>query len=209
MVPDARGTMKDSRNDSRDFASDTLNPNYTVNDVSVIMDVDMEDYHFTTQPGAFRRVVMNLIGNALKYTSHGFVSLKLRTTALEDLPIPGSSESISRSLVHLTVLDTGKGISSDFLRSKLFTPFAQENSLSSGTGLGLSIVRSIVNLLEGEISIDSEVNEKKDHVEFQNVLRGCCLEHRTSSQDMFYLLATPRRLKNLLLTRRLGGPRDP
>lgn len=67
------------------------------------------------------------------------------------------SDSVPRSMISLTVQDTGRGISPEFLRSKLFMPFAQENSLSSGTGLGLSIVRKIVSLLEGDITIDSEV----------------------------------------------------
>ncbi|APA15995.1 hypothetical protein sscle_16g107650 [Sclerotinia sclerotiorum 1980 UF-70] len=124
--------------------------------VSVILDIVRDDYNFTTQPGAFRRIIMNLLGNALKYTSHGYVRVKLETAQLEDLTTSGG-EKAPRSMVVLTVTDTGKGISSEFLRSKLFTPFAQENTLSSGTGLGLSIVRSIINLLEGDITIDSEV----------------------------------------------------
>lgn len=98
-----------------------------------------------------------LEGNALKYTSRGYVKIKLEATEMEDLQPAGSTESIPRACVTLTITDTGKGISSDFIRSKLFTPFAQENSLSSGTGLGLSIVRSIVALLEGEIAIKSEL----------------------------------------------------
>jgi hypothetical protein len=98
-----------------------------------------------------------LEGNALKYTSRGYVKIKLEATEMGDLQPVGSTESIPRACVTLTITDTGKGISSDFIRSKLFTPFAQENSLSSGTGLGLSIVRSIVALLEGEIAIKSEL----------------------------------------------------
>lgn len=129
--------------------------------ISVILDVDLQNYHFITQPGALRRLIMNLLGNALKYTSHGYVRIKLDAKEMEDMrsspSSAGSQESVPRSLVTLTVTDTGKGISPEFLRSKLFTPFAQENSLSSGTGLGLSIVRKIVALLEGEIRIDSEV----------------------------------------------------
>lgn len=72
-------------------------------------------------------------------------------------PLHTAGEVVARSLITISIRDTGRGISADFLRSKVFTPFAQENSLSSGTGLGLSIVRSIVALLEGEITIDSEV----------------------------------------------------
>ncbi|ATZ47737.1 hypothetical protein BCIN_03g00460 [Botrytis cinerea B05.10] len=124
--------------------------------VSVILDIALDDYNFTTQPGAFRRIIMNLLGNALKYTSHGYVRVKLETAKLDDLNVPGDGKT-PRSMIILTVTDTGKGISNEFLRSKLFTPFAQENTLSSGTGLGLSIVRSIINLLEGDITIDSEL----------------------------------------------------
>ncbi|KAF7958133.1 hypothetical protein EAE96_003696 [Botrytis aclada] len=124
--------------------------------VSVILDIALDDYNFTTQPGAFRRIIMNLLGNALKYTSHGYVRVKLETAKLDDLNVPGDGRT-PRSMIILTVTDTGKGISSEFLGSKLFTPFAQENTLSSGTGLGLSIVRSIINLLEGDITIDSEL----------------------------------------------------
>lgn len=153
MVPDARGKMADSRSF---LANSTVNTDQA-NDVVVILDCDIQNYHFTTQPGAFRRVIMNLLGNALKYTSHGYVKVTLEAKEIEDLPSSGTTDSVPRSLVTISVLDTGKGISGDFLRTKLFTPFAQENSLSSGTGLGLSIVRSIVNLLEGEITIDSEV----------------------------------------------------
>jgi len=155
MVPDVRAKMADARNF---LTNSTLNPEHeSHSDVAVIIDVDLQDYHFTTQPGAFRRVVMNLLGNALKYTSQGYVRVTLETKEMEDLQVPSTGECMPRAMVTLIVTDTGKGISSDFLRSKLFTPFAQENSLSSGTGLGLSIVRSIVNLLEGEITIDSEV----------------------------------------------------
>ena len=156
MVPDVRGKMSDSRKASS--VEQMMGPeNLQHAEVNVILDVDLQNYHFTTQPGAIRRVIMNLLGNALKYTSHGYVRIKLESTEMEDLEQPGTFEAIARSRVALTVTDTGRGISSEFLRSKLFTPFAQENSLSSGTGLGLSIVRSIVNLLEGEITVDSEL----------------------------------------------------
>ncbi|KAG9233822.1 histidine kinase-group I protein [Amylocarpus encephaloides] len=126
-------------------------------EVTVIFDVDHQDYQFTTQPGAFRRVIMNLLGNALKYTSHGYVRVKLTSAPMADFHDSETGDVIPRSMVTLTVTDTGNGISPEFLRSKLFTPFAQENSLSSGTGLGLSIVKSIVYILEGDITIESEV----------------------------------------------------
>jgi signal transduction histidine kinase len=152
MVPGAQGKMSDAKN----FVSkaQAAPEQVKLSQVSVILDVDMQNYNFITQPGAIRRVIMNLLGNALKYTSHGYVHVTLETTKIEQSHTP---DKTPRSMVTLTVADTGKGISGEFLRSKLFTPFTQENSLSSGTGLGLSIVKSIVGLLEGEIAIDSEV----------------------------------------------------
>jgi len=154
---DSRGKMSDPKTYLENSQSVITSEPTQHSEVAVILDVDIENYRFTTQPGAFRRVVMNLLGNALKYTSHGYVRITLEATEIEDLRTPGDSQLIPRSMVVLTITDTGRGISSEFLRSKLFTPIAQENSLSSGTGLGLSIVRSIVALLEGDITIDSEV----------------------------------------------------
>lgn len=158
MVADSRGKMSDPKRytSSSEAMNDADQPTHHPN-VAVILDMGIQNYHFTTQPGAFRRVIMNLLGNALKYTSRGYVKIKLDIAEMDDLQPTGSTDSVPRACVTLTVTDTGKGISSDFIRSKLFTPFAQENSLSSGTGLGLSIVRSIVHLLEGDISIKSEL----------------------------------------------------
>jgi len=56
------------------------------------------------------------------------------------------------------VSDSGRGIGREFLKTKFFTPFSQEDTLSSGTGLGMSIVQQIVQLLGGDIDVKSEVN---------------------------------------------------
>jgi signal transduction histidine kinase len=152
MVPSAQRRMSDVKGFGID--AKTMAEHVKHAQVPVIFLVKMQNFNFTTQPGAFRRIIMNLLGNALKYTSHGYVHVSLETTEPDQGHGPDATQ---RSMVTLTVLDTGKGICSEFLRSKLFTPFTQENSLSSGTGLGLAIVKSIVSLLEGEIAIDSEV----------------------------------------------------
>ena len=111
--------------------------------VEVIIDIEPGDWIFMTQPGAVRRVIMNIFGNAMKYTSHGSVKVRLEYKDHE---------------VILTVTDTGKGISPRFLNSRLFVPFAQENALAPGTGLGLSICKSIITMLGGTIDIRSRVN---------------------------------------------------
>lgn len=152
IVPSTQKRMSDVR--SLGLDAKTMAEHVKHSQVPVILDIKMRNFDFTTQPGAIRRIIMNLLGNALKYTSRGYVHVSLETTDPEPEIL---GKEVSRSMVTLTVTDTGKGISNEFLRSKLFTPFTQENSLSSGTGLGLAIVKSIVSLLEGEIAIDSEV----------------------------------------------------
>lgn len=124
--------------------------------VDVSIDVAQRDWVYRTQPGALRRIIMNLFGNAMKYTEQGRVTISLAASS--------HSEGRSRrqgleDLVTLTVSDTGRGISEEFLRGRLYTPFAQEDSLAVGTGLGLSIVRSLVKALNGHIRVRSRPSE--------------------------------------------------
>lgn len=126
------------------------------NNVVVSLDIAHKDWVYRTQPGALRRIIMNIFGNAMKYTEEGQITLSLEAVS--------HSEGRSRrqgleDMVTLTVSDTGRGISEEFLRGKLYTPFAQEDSLAVGTGLGLSIVKSLVKALNGHIRIRSRVGE--------------------------------------------------
>ena len=120
--------------------------------VEVVLDFDHLNYKCVTHPGALRRIIMNIFTNSLKYTDEGMIYVNLHTEEVDDPASAGKS----RAAVVLTVRDTGRGMSSSYLRTQLFTPFAQENSLSPGTGLGLSIVRSIVSMLEGTINVQSQ-----------------------------------------------------
>ncbi|KAK1980228.1 hsp90-like protein [Colletotrichum cereale] len=127
-------------------------PPVSLKDVKILVDIDPQySWVFHTNPGAIRRVVMNLFGNALKYTTKGFIKIHLRQEEVVH------KSSRSASMVVLTVSDSGKGISEDFLHNKLFTPFSQEDTLAPGTGLGLSLVRQIVTGLGGTISVRSQV----------------------------------------------------
>lgn len=126
--------------------------------IDVIVDIEKEDWVYRTQPGALRRIVMNIFGNAMKYTDSGHVTVRLETLKSS----PSSKVKLrqeSDELVAITVTDTGKGISEDFLRARLYMPFSQEDTLAVGTGLGLAIVRSIVKSLGGHISIRSQSGE--------------------------------------------------
>lgn len=124
-------------------------------DVDVILDISPGDYVFTTQPGALRRIMMNLFGNSLKYTEKGSIIVSLRLNEVQS----GSGPNPDEKMLVLTVKDTGKGISSSYLQNSLYTAFSQEDVLATGVGLGLSIVKSIVNVLNGTIDFQSQIGK--------------------------------------------------
>ncbi|RFU31539.1 hypothetical protein B7463_g4830, partial [Scytalidium lignicola] len=120
--------------------------------VQVIMDIQWRpNWNFEVDAGAWRRILMNIVSNALKYTDSGFVRLELGVQ--NDLT---SRHGEPQSNVTITLTDSGKGISKEFLKHHLYTPFMQEDSLTSGTGLGLSIVKQIIYDIGGTIQITSE-----------------------------------------------------
>ncbi|PYH49455.1 hybrid sensor histidine kinase/response regulator [Aspergillus saccharolyticus JOP 1030-1] len=126
--------------------------NATLQDGELTVVVRVQDRQaWTVQSvaGAWRRIVMNLLGNSLKWTKTGFIEVSLSKARRKSDP-----QSI---FAHLTVTDTGRGIAPDFLKHKLFSPFAQEDSLSEGLGLGFSIVRQLVSSLDGHINVRSEL----------------------------------------------------
>ncbi|KAK8007080.1 hypothetical protein PG989_001070 [Apiospora arundinis] len=119
--------------------------------VSVLLDVAPKDsWMVKTQPGALRRIIMNLLGNALKYTPSGYVLVSLSG---QDSPNGAKTDALIR------VIDTGKGMSEEFRRNGLFVPFSQEDSFQPGTGLGLSIVKQIVDSLGGSIELTSRLHK--------------------------------------------------
>jgi signal transduction histidine kinase len=118
--------------------------------VKVILDIEWRsNWFFAFVPASWRRILMNIFGNALKYTRAGSICISLKS-------IPAVSKQDSRPSAILTISDTGKGMSKQFLKHHAFTPFVQEDSLATGTGLGLSIVEQIVQDLNGQIDIKSE-----------------------------------------------------
>jgi signal transduction histidine kinase/DNA-binding response OmpR family regulator len=100
-------------------------------------------------PGRFRQVILNLAGNAIKFTSTGEVSLEIKVL----------DSDASGTRVRCEVRDTGIGISADRLKA-LFTPFSQVDSSTTrqfgGSGLGLSIVKRLVELMDGEAGVESK-----------------------------------------------------
>lgn len=127
--------------------------NTSKNRVSIVVDINKaEDSHwiFRTQAGAWRRVLMNLFGNSLKYTKSGFVQV-----TLDAEPLPAEGETAT-STVKLVIVDSGKGMAKDYLEKSLFVPFAQEDCHQPGTGLGLAITAAIIRSMGGTIDVKSE-----------------------------------------------------
>jgi PAS domain S-box-containing protein len=117
-------------------------------ELTVHVDPSLPDL-VTGDPGRLRQVLVNLGSNAVKFTERGEVAIEVRAL-----------ESDSRgALVRCEVRDTGPGIA-EAKRAHLFRPFAQLDASTTrkfgGTGLGLSIVRRLVDMMHGEVGIESE-----------------------------------------------------
>ncbi|UPX17003.1 uncharacterized protein EKO05_0007381 [Ascochyta rabiei] len=116
----------------------------------IVLDIAPEqDWVYCFPVGSWKRAVMNLFGNAIKYTATGHVTISLRATDV-------ARSTGSATTITFTVTDTGTGMSPAFLANKAFQPFSQENPHSSGIGLGLSIVRQIIETHGGKIEITSD-----------------------------------------------------
>ena len=104
----------------------------------------------TGDAGRVRQILLNLVGNALKFTESGGVTV--------DVSMTGCRDSDDASLLRFTVTDTGIGIP-DNARERLFDMFTQIDPSSGrsrgGTGLGLAISQRLVGMMHGDIGFDS------------------------------------------------------
>ena len=102
-------------------------------------------------PGRLRQILLNLISNAIKFTEQGEVVVRARVLERKNDVVK----------LHFEVRDTGIGIS-DESRSKLFRKFSQVDSSIArrygGTGLGLAVCKNLVDLMAGDIGVDSKPN---------------------------------------------------
>jgi len=118
------------------------------------------DYHWTTRvpvtietdPGRLRQLMMNLIGNAIKFTRSGGVEVTAAVRCDDD--------SESRPLLHIDVADSGVGIAYEKV-DEIFEPFVQADASVTrrfgGTGLGLAICQQFAVMLGGDLAVTSEV----------------------------------------------------
>lgn len=103
-------------------------------------------------PVKISQILINLLGNSIKFTSNGTITIKTKLI----------KKSKEKSKILFEVQDTGKGISKD-RQEQIFENFTQENIETArehgGTGLGLAIVKKLVTLMGSEIKLESEVGK--------------------------------------------------
>ena len=110
-----------------------------------------------------RQVLINLLGNAVKFTDRGSVTFKVEVTKHEESldcqsSIENRKSKIQNRLIRFKIEDTGVGMTPDSL-TKIFTPFEQVGDThrkTEGTGLGLAISTQIVNLMSSTIEVESD-----------------------------------------------------
>ncbi|MGB2483898.1 MAG: PAS domain S-box protein [Flavobacteriaceae bacterium] len=106
----------------------------------------IKDLSISIDPVIFDQILTNLIGNAVKFTQHGYVKISIETKVYKRLN------------VCICVKDSGVGISEDFL-TEIFSPFIQESEGISrnfeGSGLGLALSKKYAEMFEGNINVES------------------------------------------------------
>lgn len=107
---------------------------------------------FTGDPIRLGQILLNFVGNAIKFTDHGAITISAKV--VEQTP--------AKVVVRFEIQDTGIGISPED-QTRLFTAFEQADSSTTrkygGTGLGLAINRRLIHMMNGEVGIESTVGE--------------------------------------------------
>ncbi len=110
------------------------------------------DLRVMGDPGRLRQILTNVLTNSIKFTSAGSVNLSVSVTR----------ESKDTVTINFTITDTGIGIEEE-VRKHLFQPFSQADSSTArrfgGTGLGLTISKNLVELMRGQIWLDSKLGQ--------------------------------------------------
>jgi PAS domain S-box-containing protein len=130
-----------------------LTPQAVGNGINLSYTIDPElQVHFLGDYGRLRQVLMNLVGNAIKFTKQGGVSIKAQQLVSNDNTV----------CVRTEIDDTGIGIPEQVI-DKLFTSFTQADASTSrqfgGTGLGLAICRKIIEAMGGKIGVTSTLGK--------------------------------------------------
>nr|POE72915.1 virulence sensor protein bvgs [Quercus suber] len=109
---------------------------------------DIHDWRCRISRGAWKRICSNLVTNANKFTTNGYILVTLRQEINEAVP--------QKRHAVFCVQDTGRGMSESFMTNSLFRPFKQEDARAPGAGLGMSIVAQLVQSMGGTVDVQSQ-----------------------------------------------------
>lgn len=127
---------------------DSIRPQAAEKRLELRVEVPQEPLRVASDPGRLQQIVLNLVGNAVKFTSQGSVVVRLKQEGAE--------------AVRIEVDDTGPGIL-EHERNLIFEPFVQgrigAQRRHPGSGLGLSISRELARLLGGQLELESELGK--------------------------------------------------
>lgn len=131
-------------------AVDMLRVRADENNVRLTLDTSAMMFNYALgDEGRIRQILLNIVGNAIKFTSNGDVTLKVKF----------GMDANNRSQLAFDVIDTGIGMSEDQL-AHVFDSFTQADASTTrkfgGTGLGLTISRQLIQLMGGNIQVESE-----------------------------------------------------
>ncbi|MDX2215180.1 MAG: PAS domain-containing protein [Oculatellaceae cyanobacterium bins.114] len=130
----------------------------TLKGIQLNVELDPDVPHvIIADPGKLRQILINLIGNAIKFTDVGSVTLRVKRSSSTSL----DHKPISHCSLRFEIQDTGVGIAANDI-DRIFEAFEQTSSgkkLTEGTGLGLTLSRKFVELMGGSISVSSVLNQ--------------------------------------------------
>ncbi|MEX1307081.1 MAG: response regulator, partial [Eubacteriales bacterium] len=117
--------------------------------IELLFDVSIDSTHkLIGDPVRITQVLVNLVNNALKFTSDGHITLRIQTKRIDQ----------ENTHLHVEVIDTGIGMTDEQV-NRLFSPFSQADASTTrqygGTGLGLSISKEIIEMMGGKINVSS------------------------------------------------------
>ena len=124
-----------------------------IGEKNIIFNLSIADdipYELIGDKGKVKEIINNLLTNAIKYTDQGNINLNIKC-------INDTNKNISNIII--TCQDTGKGIKAEHI-SRLFNKFdrldIEKNTTAEGTGLGLAITKSLIEMMDGKINVQSQ-----------------------------------------------------
>ncbi len=147
-----------------------LRPRASIKDIELqIKYLENVPQYFKGDPTRIRQILMNLVGNAIKFTDRGDISL------LVSMDGEKSADNSGLSSIRISVKDTGIGIPRD-KQEDIFKAFTQVDSSITrkygGSGLGLTITRKLIGMMGGSISVNSEPGKGSEFIFTLSLPRG-------------------------------------